>query len=135
MSKPSPIPKVEWFFINHGLPWDGVIENVLFNDYGVECVEHLKLLERKEWDDLFASSKVVTKRLADAVYNEHLAEKVDLNKCAVAMAIKPPAMAEPTPMQSSVKGCYKADQKIKKMNAFGFTRTITKTKEQKEAEN
>ena len=54
MSKPSPIEKIKEWFSKHGLEWNEGIESTLMED-GVKCVEDLKYLKKKEWDDLFAS--------------------------------------------------------------------------------
>lgn len=70
------------------------------DEFGVRCVEDLKCLEEKEWNDLFASSSITDQRKAKWVYAQHLAKKVNSLRCgyevrllneAANIALDPPA--------------------------------------------
>lgn len=72
MSKEPPqsnILSVRKWFWSHGLPWNTDIESKLTNK-GVECVEDLKKLNSKEWDEYFKEELIVTQQLSKYVFQK-----------------------------------------------------------------
>ena len=67
---------------------------------GVKCVEDLKYLKKKEWDDLFASESKFTRRHSAHVYEEYLKGDPDPKQCASELnaAIK---TASPTKLKNA----------------------------------
>ena len=55
---------------------------------GVKCVEDLKYLKKKEWDDLFASERKVICRQAAHVYGVYLKGDPDPKQCASELGLK-----------------------------------------------
>jgi hypothetical protein len=82
----SPIASVRRWFLHYALPWNYDIETKL-TEFGVECVAHLKFMEKNEWIDLFTSQSKVLKRRAKQVYEKHLTGDPDLKQCGVEMEI------------------------------------------------
>ena len=70
---------VAGWFTSHGLPWDERNEESL-KVIGVICVEHLKLLERLEWDRLFSGDSLIYQRMASKAYNDLKAQSFDSKK-------------------------------------------------------
>lgn len=54
---------VEGWFANHGLPWTTPLSDAM-EKWGVECVEHIKLLPRDEFLQIFEEEKFVVKETA-----------------------------------------------------------------------
>jgi len=133
MSKPSPIEKVKEWFSKHCLEWNEDIESTLTED-GVKCVEHLKYLKKKEWDDLFASESKVTRRHSAHVYEEYLKGDPDPKQCALELRLQQHSEeskeTKETPVSISKPGTIKAD-KDNKLFA-GVTKATLLTKLSKE---
>ena len=79
--------KVKEWFSTYGLEWNGGIESTLMK-IGVKCVEDLKYLEKKEWNDLFESKSGVLRLRAAQVYEEYLKGDPDPKKCASELGLK-----------------------------------------------
>mmetsp|Transcript_5505 Transcript_5505/g.7701 ORF Transcript_5505/g.7701 Transcript_5505/m.7701 type:complete len:192 (+) Transcript_5505:28-603(+) len=118
---------VEYWFRSKTLPWNQEIEDFL-DDKGVETVEQLKLLTKDQWIGLFSTAKDIVKLTAEKVYNDYLDEEIDLKKCATELHLKPAPSVKNT---AEKKAPHKDDGSSKKMDTFGFTVTVTKTKDQK----
>lgn len=117
---------VEYWFRSMTLPWNQEIEDFL-DDKGVETVEHLKLLTKDQWIGLFSTAKDIVKLTAEKVYNDYLDEEIDLKKCATELHLKPAPSVKNT---AAKKAPHKDDGSSKKIDTFGFTVTVTKTKDQ-----
>jgi hypothetical protein len=63
----------EWFE-QHGLPWSDEIAKKL-SDYGVECVEHLKLPEPEFIADLFKGEKPIVKTMVKLAWKHPAAAR------------------------------------------------------------
>ena len=139
MSKPPPLSdSMERFFVGNGLPFTMDIQSSLIED-GYECVEveHLKLMMEDEWNGLFSNSSKVRQRLAQQVYQNHLNEEADENKCAVQLSL---SASKTTSAQSSSVSASKSKGTITdngtraKLLALVFKRKIVKTATEKAAE-
>jgi len=137
MSKPSPIEKIKEWFSKHGLEWNEGIESTLMED-GVKCVEDLKYLKKKEWDDLFASESKVIRRRAAHVYGDYLKGDPDPKQCASELGLKKHSKeskeAKEKPVSISKPGTIKAAKDNTLLLDAGFSRKVTQTGEEKSTE-
>jgi hypothetical protein len=118
---------VEYWFRSKTLPWSDEIEDFL-DDKGFLTVEQLKFITKDQWDGLFSTSKYVVKQTAEKVYNDYLDKEVDLKKCATELHLN---LSPPVKKTPAKKAPHKDDGSSKKMDSFGFTVKVIKTKDQK----
>ena len=69
------------WFLARGLPWSESLSEQL-NDYGVECVEDLKLFPKEKFVDLFAAQKFIVREKSRLVYGSLMEEKFCFARCA-----------------------------------------------------
>ena len=105
---------------------------------GVKCVEDLKYLKKKEWDDLFASESKVIRRRAAHVYGDYLKGDPDPKQCASELGLKKHSKeskeAKEKPVSISKPGTIKAAKDNTLLLDAGFSRKVTQTGEEKSTE-
>jgi hypothetical protein len=83
MSKSTADTDVQVWFKTHGLLWSFPISMKLSN-FGVECVEDLKILPRQEFMDLFYLEKFIVKEKAKLARRELIKEDFSFKNCTTA---------------------------------------------------
>ena len=123
---------VERFFKGNSLPWSTTIQQELCK-FGVECVEHIKVLKLEEWIAVFPNPNVILKRIATKVHEDLLKDgEVDPKKCAIELGISNAVASSVSPRKSSAtKGRFKDDGTTKDLRTcLGFTVIKKVTKEE-----
>ena len=133
MSKSTADTDVQVWFNIHSLPWSCPISTKLSN-FGVECVEDLKILPRQEFMGLFYLEKFIVKEKAKLARCELIKEDFSLKNCTtVGVSFeKPPEQRNLTQKMSNHAVCTKNISPLLQ-NKF-IKVTVIKTKEQKREE-
>ena len=125
---------VEMWFKQRGLPWSTSVQTLL-NEMGVEVIEHLKLIEKSKWSDLFKDQKYIVQQLALKTYEELHKEKVDVLKCATSLPICLSTDSHPTKKKKVQSDNVARPGSLPGVLSFaGFSRKVVKTADEIRAE-
>ena len=77
---------VQSWFTRNGLPFSDAV-SISLDNWGVECVEQLKMLEKKDFLDMFEEEKFIIKKTAEIVVEALHETPLDLSKCGTSAPI------------------------------------------------
>mmetsp|Transcript_28065 Transcript_28065/g.58760 ORF Transcript_28065/g.58760 Transcript_28065/m.58760 type:complete len:365 (+) Transcript_28065:39-1133(+) len=71
---------IEGWFSSKGLPFTDNV-SITLDNFGVVCVEQLKMLPREDFMEMFKDGKFITKKTAELAVDELHSTPIDLSKC------------------------------------------------------